>query len=154
METEFGDAVEEQRKREEELIQLRQRTREMEQMLEKITKEAAEVRQKWKTEQEANDILKAEKASIEDQLEKEKTAAEEAAKKFSLKIEQLQKKIGRTATRIGWGKRGGDARGVREKWTRLQSGACSSASLYPELDLSGTGFYKDIVDGQVVEVED
>lgn len=93
METEFGDAVEEQRKREEELIQLRQRTREMEQMLEKITKEAAEVRQKWKTEQEANDILKAEKALIEDQLEKEKTAAEEAAKKFSLKIEQLQKKL-------------------------------------------------------------
>lgn len=26
--------------------------------------------------------------------------------------------------------------------------------LFPELDLSGTGFYKDIMDGQVVELDD
>lgn len=72
VETQFGDALEECKRKEEEVALVQQRAGELEQMLEKTTKETEETRLKWKTEQEANDILKAEKDSLEDQLEKDK----------------------------------------------------------------------------------
>lgn len=123
-------------------------------MLEKTTQEAEEMRQKWKTEQEANDILKAEKASLEDQLEKEKTSAEETAKKYQLEVERLQKKLEELRLASAEEKEAAMQEVSEENERGFNRALAQVQVLYPELDLSGTKFYKNIVDEQVVEVDD
>lgn len=154
VETQFGHAIVEHKKMEGELLQLRRRRRGTEQMLEKTTQEAEETSQKWKIEQEANDILKAEKASLEDQLEKEKTSAEETTKKYQLEVERLQKKLEELRLASAEEKEAAMQEAFEENERGFNRALAQVQVLYPELDLSGTEFYKDIVDEQVVEVDD
>lgn len=80
--------------------------------------------------------------------------SEETASKFQLEVKRLQKQLEDLRLATAKEKEAALHEACEENEHGFNRALAQVQVLYPELDLSGTGFYKDIVDGQVVEVDD